>query len=80
MTKPSADSVELTLDILEAGSPLLEHVAVLVGRVQELNHAAAVDAFEQHREKFEAAGAAELLDALQAEIEGLFLSFFNKEK
>ena len=53
---------------------------MLVGRVQELNHAAAADVFEPHHEKFEAAGPADLLDALQAEIEGLFLGFFNKEK
>lgn len=77
--KPTAASLELAESILHSDNPFLRHVALIVGRVMELNHDGVTEILNDLRGEFEARGAGDLLEEIEGRVEGLFGPFVAEE-
>ena len=77
MLKPSRYSIELAQTILENEVQMVEPIALIVGRVMELNYESVQAVLNKHSEAFKALGAKDLLTDLEADLAIVFSDFFN---
>lgn len=78
--KPTAASLELAESILHSDNPFMRHVALIVGRVMELNYEGVTGILNDLRADFEARGAGDLLEDLEGRVDDLFQGFIAEER
>jgi hypothetical protein len=77
MLKPSEDSIQLAQIILDNEVQMIEPIALIIGRVMELNYDQILEVLKKHREAFKALGAETQLSDLESDIALIFIDFFN---